>query len=214
MTDETAKPKLELVTPTEEELDEEELEFRALRRDLPGVKGASAVGIVAISVGKAPSKNEFFRTHPGFRATVPMVDAELGMERHYFAVAPGMVESLNSIGIAVADHALFLTITSRGAARIVPVRQANPDGEQNEYARTKELALLQARDQWVRIYTDMENKCYQVFPAPPDRFAAPQWPILTPAKVFRLAFRDKNRLIDSPEHTLFQKWAARDRDSQ
>jgi hypothetical protein len=213
-TDEVTKLKLELVTPNDEGLDEEEREFRALRRDLPGVKGASAVGIVAISVGKSPSKNEFFRTHPGFHAIVSMIDAEIGMERHYFAVAPGMVEPLASIGIAVADHALYLTLTSRGAARIVPVRQANPDGEQNEYARTKEIAMLQARDQWVRIYTDMENKCYQVFPAPPDRFAAPQWPDLTPAKIFRLAFRDKNRLIDSPEHTLFQKWAARDPNSQ
>ena len=41
------------------ELDEDEKEFRALRRDLPGVKGASAAGIVAISVGKAPAKNDF-----------------------------------------------------------------------------------------------------------------------------------------------------------
>ena len=47
-----------------QQLDEEEAEFRAIRRDLAGVKGASAAGIVSISVGKAPGKNEFFRTHP------------------------------------------------------------------------------------------------------------------------------------------------------
>jgi hypothetical protein len=52
MSDEANRPKLEVVPPTEEELDEEEREFRALRRDLPGVKGASAVGIVAISVDR------------------------------------------------------------------------------------------------------------------------------------------------------------------
>ncbi|MGA8295391.1 MAG: hypothetical protein WB820_23485 [Rhodoplanes sp.] len=40
--------------------------------------------------------------------------------------------------------------------------------------------------------------------------AAPQ---LKPAKIFRLAFRDKGRLIDSPEHALFRKWAARDADA-
>ena len=212
MDDETPKPKLELVPPTEEELDEEEREFRALRRDLPGVKGASAAGIVAISVGKAPTKNEFFRCHPEFRPIIPMVNCEMGMERQYFAVTPDMVEPLAGIGISVTDHALYLTITSRGAVRIVPVRQANSDGEQNEYDRTKEIAMLQAREQWVRLYTDMENRCYRVFPAPADRFAEPQWPMLKQAKIFRLAFRDKNRLIDSPEHTLFQKWAARDRD--
>ena len=58
--------KLKLVTPEAApdgisseiaaELEEEEAEFRAIRRDLPGVKGTSATGIVAISVGKAPPK--------------------------------------------------------------------------------------------------------------------------------------------------------------
>ena len=171
MSDDSIRPKLEAVPLTEEELDEEEREFRALRRDLPGVKGASAAGIVAISVGKAPGKNEFFRSHPEFRPIVPMVNVEMGMEKHYFAVTPDMVEPLAGIGISVTDHALYLTITSRGAVRIVPVRQANSDGEQNEYDRTKEIAMLQAREQWVRLYTDMENRCYQVFPAPADRFA-------------------------------------------
>jgi hypothetical protein len=212
MTDETQKPKLELVPPTEEELDEEEQEFRALRRDLPGVKGASAAGIVTISVGKAPAKNEFFRSDPDFRPIVPMVNCEMGMERQYFAVTPDMVEPLASIGISVTDHALYLTVTSRGAVRIVPVRQANNDGEQNDYDRTKEDAMLQAREQWVRLYTDLENRCYRWFPAPADRFGDPQFPMLKHAKIFRLAFRDKNHLIDSAQHTLFQKWAARDRD--
>ena len=110
---------------TVEILDEEEQEFRALRRDLPGVKGASSAGIVAISVGKTPTKNEFFRTHREFRPIVPIVDLEVGMERHFFAVTTDMVETLNGIGITVTDHALYLTITSRGAIRIVPVRQAN-----------------------------------------------------------------------------------------
>src|SRR5262245_39356803 len=137
---------------------------------------------------------------------------EMGMERQYFAVTPDMVEPLAGIGISVTDHALYLTVTSRGAVRIVPVRQANSDGEQNEYDRTKEIAMMQAREQWVRLYTDMENRCYRVFPAPADRFGDPQLPMLKPAKIFRLAFRDKNRLIDSTEHTLFQRWAARDRD--
>jgi hypothetical protein len=210
MADETKN--IKLVTPTDEELDEEEQEFRALRRDLPGVKGASAIGIVAISVGKAPAKNEFFRCHPDFRAIVPMVNCEMGMDRHFFAVTAHMVEPLAGIGITVTNHALYLTVTSRGAVRIVPVRQASSDGEQNEYDRTKEIAMLQAREQWVRLYTDLENRCYRVFPASPDRFATPQWPVLKHAKIFRLAFRDKGHLIDSPQHTMFQKWAARDRD--
>ena len=132
------------------------------------------------------------------------------MEKQFFVVTPDMVEPLSAIGITVTDHVLYLTVTARGALRIVPVRQANADGVQNEYARTKEIALIQAMDEWVRLYTDQENRCYNVFPAPAGRYGEPQWPDLKPAKVFRLAFRDKGRLIDSPEHPLFRKWAARD----
>jgi len=43
MADETSKPKLAVVT---EDLDEDEIEFKKLRRDFPSVKGASAIGIV------------------------------------------------------------------------------------------------------------------------------------------------------------------------
>jgi hypothetical protein len=207
------KPKLEIVPPTPEELDEEEQEFRALRRDLPGVKGASAVGIVSIGVAKIPGKNEFFRTHPEFRPVIPLVDLEVGMERQFFAVTDEMVEALASIGITVTDHTLYLTVTSRGAVKIVPIRHAGADGEQNEYARTKEIGLLNGITEWVRLYTDQENHVYKVFSAPAGRFANPIWPALKHAKIFRLSFRDKGRLIDSVEHTLFQRWAARDRDA-
>lgn len=196
--------------PVKEELDADEQEYRAMRRDLDGVKGAAAAGIVTISVGKTPGKNEFFRTHPEFRPIVPIVNVEIGMDKHYFAVAADMVTGLSGIGITVADHALYLTATSRGAIRVVPVRQANNDGEQNEYDRTKEIGLIQAKDEWVRLFTDLENHCYKVFPAPAERFTAPQWPELKPARIFKLAFRDKGRLVDSMEHPLFKKWAARD----
>jgi hypothetical protein len=204
------KPKLEIVPPTEEQLDEEEAEFRRLRRDLPGVKGASAVGIVSIGVAKIPGKHEFFRTHPDFRAVVPIVDLEVGMERQFFAVTDEMVEALASIGISVTNHTLYLTVTSGGAVKIVPVRGAGMDGEQNEFNRTKEIGLIKGETEWVRLYTDLENGCYKVFPAPKGRFAEPQWPAIKPAKIFKLGFRDKGRLIDCPEHPLFQRWAARD----
>jgi len=194
------------------ELDEEEKEFRALRRDLPGVKGSSAAGIVTISVGKAPAKNEFFRTHPDFRPIVPIVNIEVGMEKQYFAVSSDMIEPLKQIGISVSDHTLYLTVTSRGAVRLVPVRTADDDGNQDEYSRTKEMGLIQGMQEWVRLYTDLENKAYKVFPAPAGRFGEPQFPDLKPAKLVKLAFRDKGRLMDSTEHPLFLKWAARDVD--
>jgi hypothetical protein len=210
--DEDAEAAAPEQSSTDEQLDADEAEFRAIRRDLPGVKGAAAAGIVAISVGKTPTKNEFFRTHPDFRPIVPMVNAEVGMEKRFFAVTADMIENLNSIGITVADHALYLTVTSSGATRVVPVRQANADGEQNEYDRTKEIGLIQGIGEWVRLFTDKDNRCYKVFPAPVGRFGEPHWPELKQSKIFRLAFRDKGWLIESTEHPLFKKLAARDSD--
>jgi hypothetical protein len=201
-----AKPKLEVVP--DETLDEDEAEFRKLRRDLPGVKGASAIGIVAINVGKIPGKNEFFRTHKDFRPVVPLVDIEVGMEKQFFAVDDAMVAALAGIGITVSDHTLYMTVTANGAVKIIPIHCAT----ENEYTRTKEIGLLEAVTEWKRLYVDQVNKVYKVFPAPAGRFAEPIWPVLKPAKIFRLAFRDKGRLVDSPEHPLFKKWAARDRD--
>jgi hypothetical protein len=141
----TEDPPIEALTH-EEQLDEEEQEFRALRQDLPGVKGASAAGIVSIGVGKAPLKNEFFRALRDFRPVMPLVDIEVGMEKAFFVVTPNMIEPLNAIGITVTNHTLYLTVTSRGALRVVPVRGANAEGDQNEYARTKEIAMVQAID--------------------------------------------------------------------
>src|SRR5262249_23544636 len=196
------------------QLDEDEREFQALRKDIPGVKGGSAIGIVSIAVSKLPApKNEFFRTSSEFKMTTAIVDLEVGMERQFFAVTPDMEVALQGIGINTTDHRLYLTVSPRGAVRLVPIREADSSGDQNEYHRTKEIALLQAMDEWVRVYTDLENHCYKVFPAPAGRFTDPIWPQLKPAKIFRLAFRDKGRLIDSPEHAVFKKWAARDADA-
>jgi hypothetical protein len=211
MSEDNKKLKLEAVH--DEELDEDEKEFQALRRDVPGAKGASAAGIVSINVAKVPGKNEFFRTHPDFRPTVALVDHQEGIDKQFFAVTPDMVVALAGIGITASDHTLYLTVTAKGAHCIVPVRQPFEDGSQNDYARTKEVGLIRGTREWVRLFTDQANKVYEVFPAPAGRFPDPIYPELAHAKIFRLAFRDKGRLIDSTEHKLFLQWAARGTDN-
>jgi hypothetical protein len=210
MADETKPvPDIKLV----EELDDEEREFRALRRDLPGVKGAAEVGLITVSVGRQPTpKNEFYWTHKDFRPIVPLVDIEVGMDRRYIAVAPNMIEPLASLGITVTDHTLYLTVTPRGSLRIIPIRGPNAEGEMNEWAKSKERALIDGIDGWFRMYVDRENGAYKSFPAPAGRYGEPKWPELKHAKLFRMAFRDKGWLIDGTEHVLVQKWAGRDRD--
>jgi len=212
MTDEQAK-KPDLKVVTEEELDEEEKEFRALRRDTPGVKGAADIGTLTIGVGRQPTpKNTFYRTHTTFHPIIPMVINEVGMDKHFIAVLPHMIEPLASMGIAVADHTVYLTVTPEGGLRIIPVRCANEEGAQNEWDRTKEMALIEAMDAWFRMYADRANNAYKNYPAPVGRYGDPTWPEpFKPAQIIRMAFRDKGRLIDSTDHILVQKWAGRDK---
>ena len=213
MTDENQKPKLELVPPTEEELDEEEQEFRALRRDLPGVKGASAAGIVAISVGKAPAKNEFFRSHPEFRPIIPMVNCEMGMEKPILCGdarhggAAGGHRHLGYRPCPLSHHHLARCGADRSGAAGQQRRRAERvrPHQGNRHAAG-------ARAVGAAVHRSWKTAATRFFPHQQTGSPTPQWPTLKPAKIFRLAFRDKNRLIDSPEHTLFQKWAARDRD--
>jgi hypothetical protein len=193
---------------TPEDLDEDAREFARLRRDLPNVGGSAAVGIMSIGVAKAPPKNEFFRTMKGFRPIVDIVVDEVGMDQKFYAVDPDMAEELRSIGISFAAHTLYLIMTTKGAFRVIPVRCPDADGARNDYSATKELALREAEDRWLRIYTDLENACYRKYPAPQDRFPEPVPPTLTHAKIFRLCFRDRGCLIDSPGHPRFIEWAA------
>jgi hypothetical protein len=207
--EQTNKPKLEIVPA--EQLDAEEEEFRRLQRGVPGVKGSAEAGLVAISVNKQPWKNEFFRTSKEFRSCVAMVDFEKGMDKDYAIVEPHMIEPLVSIGIVVAEYTLYLIINEKGAMRIVAVRGADGEGNLNEWNRTKEIALIDGREYWVRIFSDTPNGSYRVFRAPDGRFGEPNWPIIKPARIQRLAFKDRGLVIDGPDHVLFQKWAGRDR---
>lgn len=198
--------------PTEEHeaLDQDERELRALRLDLPG-GGSTGAGIVSISVGKIP-RREFFRTHPTIRLLMPMLDHTAGMETEFYLVAKSMVEQLAAIDIETHAYALYLITTQEGAVRWVPVRQEGNDGSQNEWNRTKEIALVKGISGWVRLVSDKANGRYRVYPAPDGRFPDPAWPDLSEAKLLRLAFRDRGNLIDSVEHPLFRKWAALDHD--
>jgi hypothetical protein len=138
-----------------------------------------------------------------------VIDHAAGLDVEYHIVSRSMVLELASIGVDVLPHRIYVIMTTEGTIKLMPVRQADIDGSQNEWNRTREVALLRGITDWVRTISDRANGRYRVFPAPEGRFPDPLWPDLTLAKIIRLAFTDRGHLIDSPEHPLFRKWAAR-----
>jgi hypothetical protein len=192
------------------DLDEDERALRALRLDLPGGNVAPPNGIIALSVSNRFPRREFFRTHPDYHPTMHVIDHAAGLDVEYHIVSPSMVPELASIGVDVLPHRIYIIMTTEGTIKLMPVRQADIDGSQNEWNRTREVVLLRGMTNWVRTISDRANGRYRVFRAPEGRFPDPLWPDLTLAKIIRLAFTDRGHLIDGPEHPLFRKWAARD----
>jgi hypothetical protein len=192
------------------DLDEDERALRALRLDLPGSNVAVPNGIIALTVSKRFPGREFFRAHPDYHPTMHVIDHAAGLDLEYHVVSPSMVPELASIGVDVLPHRIYVTMTTEGAIRLIPARQADIDGSQNEWNRTREVVLLRGMTHWVRAISDRANGRYRVFQAAEGRFPDPLWPEMSLAKIIKLAFTDRGHLIDSPEHPLFRKWAARD----
>jgi hypothetical protein len=69
---------------------------------------------------------------------VPLVNVEVGMDPQFFTATDDMVAALQSIGITMSDHTLYLTITPTGGVRIIPINLESD----NEYNRTKQLGLI------------------------------------------------------------------------
>ena len=145
---------------------------------------------------------------PWFRLSM----SRSGWNNSIFAVTDEMVAALASIGITVSDHALYLTVTSRGAVKIVPVRQADADGEQNEYARTKEIGLMQRNSPSGCGSTPTTRTGSTRSSGAERSLRRPQWPE-PESREGSFGSRSRQGPPDrQPATQLFQKWAARDTD--
>ena len=59
------------------------------------------------------------------------------------------------------------------------------------------------------MYADMPNGAFMAFPAPVGTKGEPKWPDIRDARITRLAFKAKGRLIDRTDHILVKKWDGR-----
>jgi hypothetical protein len=197
-------PEPALLTPEElAKLDAEEKLLSEMRTDLPGRAGVPD-GVVAITVAHKLPKDTFLRVNKPNTIAVRMYAKTVGMDTEYYAIHPSMWTAFASIDVTLANFRLYEILTHDGAHFVHPVRQADHGDSQNEYTRTKEIALETATTKWVRISTDKANKKYRVFPAAKDRFPDPLFPGYTPARLLKLCFADRGLLVDSAQHDLFK----------
>jgi hypothetical protein len=103
----------------------------------------------------------------------------------------------------------YLTITDEGFLRWVAVPQND-----NEWNTSREHCLIQARRTWGRMIANTEAGRYDWFDPrdhgyDPPNLPEPAWPTETPARLFLLAFKERGRLIDSPDHPFVRKLVGR-----
>jgi hypothetical protein len=194
-----AAPRLEVVKHSDE------LDLDALRIDASQVEGVAAKVPLTIQVRKPP-KQEWIRVHPepSYRLTVGAID--LKEEGEFYVAGAGMREQL--VGSEAAVYTLYTYINRVGVLRLWPIRQADPDGKQNEWHRTAEKAAEFAMRGWVRVVSNRSLGAYEIMQATvhvPD----PVWPDLSMGEIVRVALKDRGLIVDHPDHPVLRKLQGR-----
>jgi hypothetical protein len=176
----------------------------ALRFNLAQLENNTSAAPLAIPVGK-PGEFEWFRTHadPQYRPTFLCIDFEppgTGSKELHI-IHPTMAHFF--VTTSAHPHKLYVLMNRVGNVRVVPVKLAGHDGKQNEWHRTRQLALEKGNAQWVRMNTNKPAGRYEWHPAPTE-FPDPIWPDLTIGEILQIAFGDLGRIIDKVEHPVIQ----------
>jgi hypothetical protein len=173
-----------------------------LRFDLSHLENNTIAAPLAIPVGK-PSEFEWFRTHPepAWRPTFLCLEFEPPgtANRELHIVHPHMAHVFAAT--SAAPYKLYVLMNRVGGLRICPVKLPGPDGKQNEWHRTRQLALEKGLPQWVRMHSNRPAGRYEWQPAP-THFPDPIWPDLAVGELLQIAFGDLGRIITDADHPV------------
>jgi len=180
------------------------LDVAALQFDLTQLENNVAAAPLAVPVDK-PGEFEWVRVHPdpAFCPTFLCIDFTPPgtTSRELHIVHPNMAHILQAT--SAAPYRLFVLMNRVGGLRVCPVKLVGPDGKQNEWHRTRQLALEKGRTQWIRMWSNKTVGRYEWLPAP-IQYPDPVWPPLTVGEILQIAFGDLGRVIDSVEHPVIK----------
>mgnify|MGYP000858041556 FL=1 len=161
-----------------------------------GVKKAMLTLLV-----RKPSKEWWFRTHPGNEYRIETAVLELKEDREVYLVAPELWGELSTESTFSA-RALFTAVNRQGVPFIWPVRLPGPDGKLDEWSTSALEAATMAMNGWVRMAANMSLGAYDVWETTAP-LPEPQWPPLPFKDLLRIAFKDK--FIDRLDHPVLRK---------
>jgi hypothetical protein len=152
---------------------------------------------------RRPSKDQFYRVHPGsdFTLDTYVLEHESGMDHTTYLVAP-------SLWATLADHLrrvrLFTAIDKRSNIFLWPARLPTADGSGS--ARSWHQSALHAAEQakkfWIKIQGNKAIGAYDIVVAKGD-LGDPSWPDYSLQELIKVGFRD--RFIDSLDHPVVRE---------
>ena len=154
--------------------------------------------LISVPVRK-PSKQEFFRVHPGKDMYLQTLILEDSHEGESYLVDPSLWGGL--VGELV-PKALYLTINTYGTVSIWPLRLPGENGRGDRWCMTALEAAEIAKSQWIRLRANMILKAYEVYIAT-GYIDEPQWPDLGFPEIIKIAF--KERYVDTIDHPVLKR---------
>lgn len=157
--------------------------------------------LVTIIPVRKPSKEMFVRTHrdPAYRLTTGVID--LKEDREIYLVDRGLWPRL--VTETTFTPKLLVTAVSRqGVLFLWPIRLPGPDGKLDDWSRSALEAADLAKDQWVRVQSNMSLGAYEVVAAA-GTTAQPEFSDMTMGEILSIAFRDK--FIADWDHPVLRK---------
>jgi hypothetical protein len=196
----TTDPTLRVVTPDAPDPDEALL--AQLRLDPTQAQAAAKVPLT-LAVTK-PKRHEFIRVHPHLSLDVAAI--EIKDDSAFYVVAPHLQQTLQA---ETSSFVLRPYILRSGDVKLWPIRLGSADGKTNEWHRSAHAVAALAVKQWLRVTANTVQGIYEPFVAL-QQPKEPEWPEqLSLAAMMKLAFVDRDRLINSPDHHVLKSLQGR-----
>jgi hypothetical protein len=198
MTDESTKPKLEIVDPNSDD----PFDLAKLRVSQDFLEQTPTKKLLTTIPVRKPGRQDFIRVHssPAYRALVAILELEEDGE-FYLVDLTKVPELRGECFIAT----LFTAITRSGVVFLWPVRVPASDRRPLEWHVSANTAVEQAMKEWIRLRANMSLRAYEIIVADEraGKIPDPNWPELSFQELCRIAFRD--RLINTPDHPVVKR---------
>ncbi len=148
---------------------------------------------------RKPSREQFFRIHPGPEYQLRSLVLELKEEGETLFISPTLQNALLGEK-CVGQRILRLGVTRQGVAFIWPVRPPMAD-RADAWASTALDAIAHAERRWTRMTADMALGGYRIAVAAVDD--EPTWPTESFGELLKIAF--KNSIVDSLDHPTLRR---------